>query len=287
MKKYFNYTERKIHRLLILGGGPDEERNDSIKSAQYVCDLASDFCNSKALILPNDYNEIISALKNEISDSDTIFNALHGPLGEGGQIDFILNYMNYKNIHTNQHITINKMITNIIARDILKINVAKSHLVHSQEHFDQLNLPYKVIFKPNDNGSSVRMSLTKGNFPCLVSEYIEGDDITVTIVGGKIINILKINYSGVFFSYEVKAAGKYTTKKIYSEILEKWSLSLAKIFKCEKFCRIDFLEKDGKYYFLEINTIPGMTKCSLVFQALDHENIERKELIKYLVYEYL
>lgn len=277
--------------LVIICGGPDIERDISIQSGQYIQSLMQDTFNTKLLILPK-YN-ILSFLYENLSTNGIVFNALHGKFGEGGDISVILREMNYKFIKCKDHITIYKSFSRILVKN-LGIPVIESYLVQNNDEYKKLNIKYPRISCPNDSGSSYGMQILNKNDvitePCLVSEYIENAiDISVTIINGKVMNISQIQYdrSEKFFSSHAKHSNFKCIKYHFEEErIKSYAIKIMNYFECNIFSRIDFLYKDGDLFFLEVNTVPGMTENSIVFQACDIENINRSDMIESVIYAY-
>lgn len=277
--------------LVIICGGPDIERDISIQSGRYVQSLMQDAFNTKLLILPK--YDILSFLYENLSTNGIVFNALHGKFGEGGDINVILREMNYKFIKCKDHITIYKSFTRILVKN-LGIPIVESYLVQNNAEYKQLNIKYPRIICPNDSGSSYDMKILTENDsitgPCLVSEYIPNAiDISVTIVNGKVMNIAQIQYdkSEKYFSSHAKHSNFKCIKCTFDEEkIRYYATKIMHYFECNIFSRIDFLYKNGDLFFLEVNTVPGMTENSIVFQACDIENINRSDMIESIIYAY-
>lgn len=173
---------------------------------------------------------------------------------------------------------------------------------------DQMILKYKVlILKPNTEGSSIGMSIIKSNnkdhlfnileqFPeeiYLLEQYISGTEITVpvNVCSNKTINALmpieiKINDKSVFANYEAKYLGTGISEIIPARI-PKSTMSIAKeiaisahnLLECRGYSRTDLIVKENDIFYLETNSLPGLTKYSLMPKALSYENISMREFI--------
>lgn len=165
--------------------------------------------------------------------------------------------------------------------------VARDAKINSDQ-LQGLGLP--VFVKPNSNGSSVAVTkVTKWeqmdealakvwevDSEALVEQFIEGVEYSASILGTKDdyirFPITEIRPKNEFFDYEAKyhgASEEITPARLSSE-LEKKCLDLSeklyRILECRGICRFDFILKEEEFYFLEVNTIPGMSGTSMVPQ---------------------
>jgi len=150
-------------------------------------------------------------------------------------------------------------------------------------------LHFPCIVKPNREGSTVGMHIVRDkselsaaladaealDSTVLIEEYIEGTEVTVGVLCGEALPTLEIVPKSGFYDY----ASKYTKgmtdyicpariDTTLAETLQKWSCQVFALLECRGVARADFMiSKQGKPYFLEINTIPGMTETSLVPKA--------------------
>jgi D-alanine-D-alanine ligase len=122
----------------------------------------------------------------------------------------------------------------------------------------------------------------------LIEEYIEGRELTVGILGNKILPIVEIVPSNSYYDYECKyTKGKSNyivpaqniDKNLEIDIYNK-AMQIYDLIGCRHYARIDFrLSKDNHPYFLEVNTLPGFTDMSLFPMAAKSEGISYKDLL--------
>ena len=125
----------------------------------------------------------------------------------------------------------------------------------------------------------------------MVEEYIHGRELTVTVLGEKAYPIVEIKPSHEFYDYECKYTPGMSHYICPADIPEELTKSIQNnteiIFKalgCDVYARADYLLlENGKYYFLEMNTLPGMTSTSLVPKSVNATGMSFEELIKIII----
>ncbi len=290
----------KKMKVGVLYGGVSKEREVSINTGKEISkNLDRDKYEVHEIIL--DKKEDVFKCKG----FDFIFNALHGEFGEDGEVQAILDAMNIKYNgcgFKSSAICMDKHLVKEILKD-KGIPMAKSLLIDKNYPLEDINLNYPIVVKPNSGGSSVGVMICKDkeelkdyltlvfkdNEYILLEEYIKGTEITVGILADKALPILKIVPKGhEFFNYESKYDGMTLEEPIkLKEDLDKYikdlSLLAFKTLSCKVYGRVDFILKENTPYFLEINTLPGMTKESLIPKAAREVNIGFKELLDKII----
>ena len=188
--------------------------------------------------------------------------------------------------------------------------IRKGEKADAAEIFAWVGLPCFV--KPNNGGSSFGVSKIKSGdelasalevafaedaHEVLVEEYIEGTEITCGLVksDGKIIvfPITEIVSKNEFFDveakYEAGMAAEITPARISESLradCETLSSAIYRLLNCRGIVRIDYKVREGSLYFLEVNTIPGMSIASIIpKQILAMGTISVKELYSGLINE--
>lgn len=250
---------------------------------------------------------------------DGVFNVIHGSPGEDGKLasyfDMIQIPYNTSDVVTSA-ITINKAYTKSILQDIPELNIAKSiqfigyNSDYKEEILSQLLFP--CIIKPNTCGSSIGISKVNQikNFDIalkkafqqdnqvLVEEWVEGREFSVGIykVNGKlkILPITEIICPNEFFDFDAKysvgVAKEITPAKLSEKevlMVNKIAEAIYKKLNCKGIIRIDFfLEKNtGKFYFIEINTVPGQTDTSIITQQVEAVDMNLSKFYDELIEE--
>ena len=125
----------------------------------------------------------------------------------------------------------------------------------------------------------------------LIEEFIPGREIQVAIMGNKILGAIELEPKRKFYDYEAKYNVNAKTKHIIPVNLNKNDLNkitniahkVHQIIGCRGVTRSDFKYYDGKFYLLEINTQPGMTKLSLVPEIANYVGINFIQLIEWIL----
>ena len=262
-------------KIAVFMGGTSSEKEISLKSGEAVLEsLQRQGYDAYGVVL-DETNQVTAFLDN---DYDLAYLVLHGGNGENGKIQAVLDILGKKYTGSGvlaSALTMDKNKTKQIAENI-GIRVPKSYAdLESIERFP-------VIIKPVDEGSS------KGLFLCnnkeeagealkklkkpIIEDYIVGEELTVGVLNGKALGVLKIiPQADVLYDYDSKYAKGGSIHEFPAKIEDKSYKEAMKIaerihkeFKMKGISRSDFILSEGKLYFLEVNSSPGMTKTSLI-----------------------
>lgn len=252
---------------------------------------------------------------------DVVFIALHGEYGEDGQVQRLIQRLNLPFTGSNAFssaVAFNKELTKETLRehDIKmarhrRVNRRGTPNITAEVEMIVSELGSELFIKPVGGGSSVGAryipnaealhtalnELLPEHETLMVEEFIRGREATVGVLQNYrnqdlyVLPSIEIVPPGgsPFFSYEVKYNG--TTQEICPgrfSYEEKSKLSDAaalvhKALHCEHYSRSDFIVKDGDVYFLEINTLPGLTNESLFPKAAQAVGLDFKQLVQHLV----
>lgn len=266
-----------------------------------------------------DLNDFSICLDNQKITFDGVFNILHGCPGEDGKLAgyFDMLKIPYTTCDAlTSAITMNKGYTKAIVNDIPDLFVARStHLFKNTEGISKkilhdLRLP--LFVKPNNGGSSIGMSKVKEqdeleealakafaeDAQVLVEEFVSGREFSIGIyhVKGKttVLPATEIVSSKEFFDFEAKYSPGVTEEITPGRMNEEEAARVKRIceeiylkLNCKGAVRVDyFLENEtGKFYFIEINTVPGQTETSLISQQVRAIGMEVKEFYTDLIEE--
>ena len=262
-------------KIAVFMGGTSSEKEISLRSGEAVLEsLQRQGYDAYGVVL-DENNQVTAFLEN---DYDLAYFVLHGGNGENGKIQAVLDILGKKYTGSGvlaSALTMDKNKTKQIAENI-GIRVPKSYRdLDSIERFP-------VIIKPVDEGSS------KGLFLCnnkeeagealkklrkpIIEDYIVGEELTVGVLNGKALGVLKIiPQADVLYDYDSKYAKGGSIHEFPAKIEDKSYKEAMKIaekihkeFKMKGISRSDFILSEGKLYFLEVNSSPGMTKTSLI-----------------------
>jgi len=239
---------------------------------------------------------------------DCVFNAIHGNPGENGALVAYFDLLGIK--HTSapfyqMSLTFNKRDTLSVIKEY-GIQTANSYYMHQRDEINTVKIIEKVglpcFVKPNRSGSSFGISKVykeenledaimkacKEDEEILIESFLDGKEVSVGIIEyqGKIevLPITEIVSENDFFDYEAKYKGKSQeiTPARISDVEKKKVINTARkvyrVLNMSGFSRSEFILVDGEPYFLEINTVPGMTKESLLPQQAKEASISLTDL---------
>ena len=294
-------------KILILAGGISKERLISLDTGLQVAkELKKNGYKVKISEPDGNLSKNINQFKPNI-----IFNALHGQFGEDGYIQTILE--GFKIPYTHSGVIASSLaMDKAISKKIFiknKINTPK-YIKYSYEENNfnlikniEKKLKFPVVLKPINEGSSVNVFIcTKKNISKILSsmkiykeiiieEFIGGREIQVAIMGNKKLGAIELKPKRKFYDYEAKYNTNAKTEHIIPVDLPKnklkevmdLSLKAHKIIGCKGVTRSDFKFYRNKFYLLEINTQPGMTKLSLVPEIAKYNGISFIKLIEWIL----
>ena len=294
-------------KILILSGGISKERLISLDTGLQVAkELKKNGYQVKISEPNNNLTKNITKFKPNI-----IFNALHGQFGEDGYIQTILERFKIPYTHSGviaSSIAMDKEISKKIfiknkinTPKFIKYSFNKKNSSLIKIVNDKLKFP--VVVKPINEGSSVNVYIcTKKNITTvlksmeiykqvMIEEFIAGREIQVAIMGNKKLGAIELKPRRKFYDYQAKYNASAKTKHIIPVDLPQKKLDQVtdialkahQIIGCNGVTRSDFKFFKGKFYLLEINTQPGMTKLSLVPEIAAYHGISFKKLIEWIL----
>ena len=298
--------------VALLAGGISSEREISLQSGKQVY-AALD--KNKYNILQYDPKTDLARLVQNAAKIDAALIILHGPYGEDGTVQGLLDLLNipYQGSGVlGSALAMNKLATKKLYEKAglsvpAYVVYDRCNTVDAEKCAAQIGLP--LVVKPVEAGSSVGMSIVKTatNLPralekageydnaVLVESYIEGTELTGGVIGNKELEALPLieiipDKSYEFFDYEAKYTAGATEEicpaRINEEMTQK-AQSYAKIAHRALFCRgysrTDMILRDDEIYVLETNTIPGMTATSLLPQAAQKAGMNFSRLLDKLI----
>ena len=294
-------------KILVISGGISKEREISLDSGKQV---AKELKKNGYLIKITEPNSQLSKSINSFKPN-IIFNALHGQFGEDGYIQTILESKGVPYTHSgviSSAIAMDKelskkifMKNKILTPKYFKysFNSSKKNLINQIKK----KLSFPVVIKPINEGSSVnvficnksnifnKLKLLKSYKNILIEEYIPGREIQSAIIGKKKIGAIELEPKRKFYDYKAKYDLKSKTKHIipvdltkkqYKKLMQI-TLNVHNLIGCRGVSRCDFKYFKGKFYLLEINTQPGMTKLSLVPEISSYYGISFIKLIELIL----
>ncbi len=294
-------------RILVLCGGISKERLISLDTGRQV---ASELKKNKYHVITCEPDDTL--LRNiKLFKPDIIFNALHGQFGEDGYIQTILEAQKIPYTHSGviaSSIAMDKEISKkiFIKNKILTPKYIKFDYKKNKTNIIKIiekKLKFPVVLKPINEGSSVHVYIcTKKNIlknlkaltvynQILIEEFIPGREIQVAIMGTKTLGAIELEPKRKFYDYEAKYNSNAKTKHIIPVNLVKKDFQKItaitrkahQLIGCKGVTRSDFKFYRGKFYLLEINTQPGMTKLSLVPEIANYIGMSFIQLIEWIL----
>jgi D-alanine-D-alanine ligase len=320
-------------RVLILGGGPDSERDVSIASATAIYQACQESPLSDDLTATLKIVDSPTVEDIESWSCDVVFPVLHGRFGEGGQLQSMLEESGVVFVGSKtgaSQLAMDKVATKLIAGGLAiptpqaclfdpgstKQRASSDSDEYGLDHAEMpcpLNLP--VVIKPVSEGSSVGLYICEDesswskSVACvrddlrvhperiyMIEQMIRGRELTVSVVVNETgeleaLPVIEIAPSTGVYDYEAKYARNDTVYTTRPDIADEVTRGVkdAAIRICNKLgvrhlARVDFLLSDElSWSLLEVNTMPGFTKTSLLPMAARANGIELWQLCKHLI----
>ena len=242
-------------------------------------------------------------------EADVVYLALHGSCGEDGKLQAALDMLGVPytgSDYLSSAIAMDKDLTKrMVAHEVVTprwetVTITRKNL---EEIADRIQLP--VVVKPLDSGSSIGVYIAKDRQELhhaleenlrlggrtVLEQYISGREIQVAILDDKTLPCIEIIPKAGFYDYENKYQPGAALEVCPAKIPEEWSRRVSeaalKVFRgigLAVYSRADFIvTEDGTPYFLEINTLPGMTPTSLVPQEAAAAGIDYPTLCETII----
>ena len=296
--------------IVLLKGGFSPEREISLKSSDAIEMALNKLGHDVCTIDPASFyilEEMMMAIRE--SNPDLVFIGLHGAEGEDGTTQAVLRGMNILFTGSDSQasaIAINKYLAASIAKSC-GLNIPRQKILHTipKDLSDIIEyIKFPMVVKPNSSGSSVGVYIVENaenmltamrdaftfDKSILLQQCIKGRELTVSILGNDVLPVIEIKPFSGFYNYENKyTAGK--TNYICPAVLNDLEMETAKKYAkkvffeagCYAYGRVDFIYDGTDFYFLEINTLPGMREESLLPLAALEEGIEYHRLIEKII----
>ncbi len=287
-------------KIAVLMGGRSSEREISLKTGGAVAEGLRQLGHNVTEIDPQSegFPENLIDL-----NPDLVFIALHGPYGEDGRVQGLLDMLGIKYVGSGvlgSALAMDKEVTKKILRhDGIPtpdwICVRKG----GKYYWDR----FPAVVKPADQGSSVGLHVVKKKKELehavaelfdltdkvLIEPYIDGRDMTVGILKDRPLPVIEIKPRRGVYDYKSKYTQGETEyvfleDEILAKKLQDIALKVHQSLELRDFSRVDFrVDNEGYPYVLEVNTIPGMTELSLFPMACRKEGIDFTEMLSIII----
>jgi len=296
---------KKKLKIAVIMGRKSAEHEVSLASGEAVL---NNIDKSKYSVLPvkitksgtwktDKTSKTIDTLK-KIKNIDVAFIIMHGPYGEDGTIQGLLEMLDIT--YTGAGVLSSSLsMDKLKAKEIMQANgiLIPDYLSFTKEEWkiDQNKIIEKVkkslgfpcVIKPHDLGSSIGISIPKNTNDLkkgfnealkysnliLIEKYINGREIHCGILGNKELRALPLDEvisSNEFYDYEAKYKQGMSDHKMPADLskdltnkIQDLAKKIYKLVLCEGMARVDFFVVKNRVYFNEINTIPGFTETSI------------------------
>jgi len=277
--------------IAVLAGGFSTERAVSLASGE-ACAAALDEEGYRVSFVDvgQDIADVLARMR-----PDVAFNALHGPFGEDGTIQGILEYLGIAYTHSGvlaSALAMNKEKAKKIVA-LAGVPVAESLVVDLRSIGAMHPMPIPYVVKPVNEGSSFGVIIVReasalparifgagdwafGN-SVMVERYVPGRELTCAVIGDKALDVCEITTAGhAFYDHDSKYAPGGSEHVVPARIpcdvaarVKDMALTAHRAIGCRGVSRSDFRYDDqtangGEIIWLEINSQPGMTPTSLV-----------------------
>ncbi|GAS84220.1 D-alanine--D-alanine ligase [Paenibacillus amylolyticus] len=288
----------------VIMGGTSSERDISLLTGQ---EMIANLNRDKYEVVPIELNT-----KRDLIDKsagiDVALLALHGKYGEDGTVQGTLESLGIP--YTGCGVLASSVCMD---KDMSKQLMQHAGVLTGEwlwvNHMEELSsiavqqLTYPVVVKPNSGGSSIGTQVVKeaSALPAaveaalawddtvMIEQYIEGEEITCAILDGKMLPVISIHSNATFFDYASKYDDNGADEQVVQlptdlhQRVEAAALACYQVLKCSVYARVDMMIREGMPYVLEVNTLPGLTRNSLLPKSAAAAGISFAELLDTII----
>ncbi len=312
------------HEVTLLDTGtgkilPDPATALALGTGKPAPDAASATGAAGALVASAAGGGLDAYMRSMPRSADLVFIALHGGDGEDGTLQALLDLARIPYTGSGMRasaVSMDKSLSKRIFRDLgiptpewIELEAPEDPAAPWRPAIGDAEIArlggYPLIVKPNDQGSSVGISVVDGPAALLpaietarrygrvivVESFIEGREVTVAVLDDRAFPVVEIIPEGGWYDYERKytsGASRYEVPAKLPAAATEQLLDLGKAafkaLRCAGLARVDFrLAADGTAYCLEVNTVPGMTETSLCPKAAAAGGLSYRDLVGAIV----
>ncbi len=301
----FDQKAMLTKKIGVLLGGLSAEREISLKTGGAALRALQKLgYDAVAIDVGHDLPQQLRDATIEIA-----FIALHGRFGEDGRVQGLLEMMQIPYTGSGvmaSSIAIDKVMTKQLfcfhdlptpKFDFIRPGDSVVDLQGRCEH-----LP--VVVKPSREGSTLGITIARDrkqlvagielaadlDGTVMVEEFIDGTELTVSVVNGEALPLIEIRAKGGFYDYQAKYNSGDTEYIVPAPIapesyksVQQAAVRACRVLGCRGAARVDFMFALEKFYCIEVNTIPGMTETSLLPKAAQATGIDFPELVEMIL----
>jgi len=295
--------------VAVLMGGSSSEREVSLNSGKACADaLEGEGYRVTRIDVGPDVATVLAGLR-----PDVAFNALHGPDGEDGTIQGLLEILKIPYSHSGvlaSALAMDKERAKVVMR-AAGVDVPGGRVVNRMEAAREHVLPPPYVIKPVSEGSSMGVIIVRDgrSHPpqilasdewrfgdqVLAEHYIAGRELTCGVMGDKPLGVIEVKAATEWYDYDAKYAPGGSIHVLPAELkpnvyqrVQELALTAHQALGCRGVSRADLRYDDtpggtGALVVLEVNTQPGMTQTSLVPDMAAHAGLSFGELVRWMV----
>jgi len=289
-------------KITVLYGGTSSEREISLISGKAVIEALHELGADVQAI---DVSESFISKQLPTIKGEQVFIALHGGDGENGTIQAVLDMAKLPYTGSGMAASSTAMSKLRTKQVWLAMNLSTPDycVLSPTSIWADVSkvLGNKIIIKPASEGSSIGMSIadSENSFVkaralafqydkyVIAEQWISGEEYTVAILGDQALPAIRLKTDKAFYDFEAKYKSS-TTQYICpcglnaddEKALQTLALNAFRTVGCKGWGRVDVMRhQNGKFYLLEVNTVPGMTDHSLVPMAAKAAGMDFKTLV--------
>lgn len=287
-------------KVVVLMGGRSYERDISLKTGKAVSEALRKLGHD---VYELDLSADLPCRLLEMKP-DKVFIALHGPYGEDGRVQGMLDIMGIPYTGSGVLASAIAMDKDITKRLLLSENIPTPRWVCVRK--GELNFSWEefpAVVKPADQGSSIGLKVARSSEELekavkelfsmtdkvLIESFVEGRDMTVGILKDRVLPPIEIVPRKGIYDYEskyTKGASEYVflEDEELSKKLQGLALKVHNLLGLKDMSRVDFrVTPEGEAFVLEVNTVPGMTELSLLPMACRKIGIGFEEMLSIII----
>lgn len=294
----------RLGRVGVIMGGNSAEREVSLKSGRAVLDaLQAAGVDAVGIDAAQD---LIAALQEQ--SITQVFNVLHGRGGEDGKLQGLLDFMGIP--YTGSRVLGSALAMDKIRTKYIWLQIGlptpNFTVLSDKSEWDEVVAKLgKAVVKPVREGSSIGISIVESGADMrsayesartfdpevMAEQYINGTEFTVAILNGEAMPVIEFHTPHKFYDYDAKYIANDTEYLCPAPLdvettayLQDLSLQAFNAVGCEGWGRVDIMrDQQGKFWLLEVNTVPGMTDHSLVPMAATAKGLSFTELLLHIL----
>lgn len=296
--------------VAVLMGGWSSERQVSLSSGRACCSALEE---QGYEVTPIDVDRDIASVLDTVRP-DVVFNALHGPFGEDGTVQGLLELMRIPYTHSGilaSALAMHKDKAKVVMK-AAGVPVADGMVVSRREAARAHVMAPPYVIKPVNEGSSVGVIIVREDRAhppqellredwahgelVLVERFVPGRELTCAVMGDQALGVIDIRpATGAFYDFDAKYAKGGSIHVLPADLkpnvyqhVQELALTAHQALGCRGVSRTDLRYDDtpggtGEVIVLEVNTQPGMTETSLVPEMAAHAGFSFGELVRWMV----